>query len=115
MGLDFVLDTMANIVNVLCIPSLRLYNAATKRLETDNQPATGWPVDMASCTCSCVYFYNYASYVHLLFAMQRSTVLNGKGEEVLSTAVERQSQTLMTLASRQQRLDDLDVLDLHWK
>ncbi|OWZ08213.1 hypothetical protein PHMEG_00019283 [Phytophthora megakarya] len=100
MGLDLLLGTMVNIVNVLYVPPLRVYNAATKRfnehiqvsakvsantarLETDNQPATGWPVDTANHTCPCGYFYKYTSCVHLLFAMQRSAVLNDKGEEVL--------------------------------
>eukprot|EP00644_Phytophthora_capsici_P008766 jgi/Phyca11/131842/e_gw1.118.42.1 len=41
-------------------------NAA--RMERDEQPEEGWPVDIANRSCPCKYFFHKGHCVHLLFS-----------------------------------------------
>ncbi|KAG3154030.1 hypothetical protein PI124_g10618 [Phytophthora idaei] len=101
MSLDFLMmDYCTDALHVLYIAPKRAYNPATNtmqealqvsaqvgvntaRKEAENQPKTGWTVDLVAQTCPCSYHFKYGDCMYRLFAMQERARVDGNGEEVL--------------------------------
>ncbi|OWZ10444.1 hypothetical protein PHMEG_00016703 [Phytophthora megakarya] len=90
----------AEIVAIQAFPAKRVYVPSKKRteefmavsaqmgtnyarMEVEGQPPIGWSVNVAKCTCGCRYWLRFGFCVHLLYALQRSALVDSMGHEVL--------------------------------
>jgi hypothetical protein len=88
-----VVTVMAKPAKRVFVPARRRteeYLAATAqlgvnyaRMEIEGQPPTGWAVDVVQRSCGCRYWRKFACCVHLLFAMQKSSLVDSMGREIL--------------------------------
>ncbi|KAF4045823.1 hypothetical protein GN244_ATG01797 [Phytophthora infestans] len=53
------------------------------RIEIDEQPGTGWPVNIKTVYCPCRYHAKMDSCVHRLFALRVRNYLDGTGERLM--------------------------------